>query len=490
MYHMQNFKIIKSVLVFSFLVFTEIILGQIAIGKPNLGFSSACAGKSFNTYDITFTFSPVSALNASNQFIVELSDATGGFSNPTIVFSSSTGSINSSPATLSFGFPETVYGEAYKIRIKSTAPVATSGNSASFPAYFKSHDTAFSINNLEDTAVFCSGFDYLLTIDNPGTGANISPLQDPSLTFNWYRVTGLTTSDFVAAGDSLRVSQAGTYFAETNYGSCTSKSFSNRVTVTESSSVDDITTISSSLGNPFCAINGEATVLSAVEANSYQWFLGDVEIPNATSQTYNAFNSGVYKVELKIGSCQTSATINLENQQPSSFLNVPDANLVKLGEVLTVIVTTEVVAPKFVWYLDGEVIPEAISDTYEATESGEYLVEVIQNEGCSTSNKLNFTIETSFPPAEDIPNLISPNNDKINDTWIIPKEYLKGTNTEITILNSQGKVVLQTTDYENNWPQNSIDFKEVNPVYYYIIQTGNNKIKSNKTKRGSITVIK
>ena len=85
----------------------------------------------------------------------------------------------------------------------------------------------------------------------------------------------------------------------------------------------------------------------------------------------------------------------------------------------------------------------------------------------------------------NIPNLISPNGDGINDTWVIPQAYVSGTNTEVVIMSSQGKIMLQTTDYQNNWPQNQLDFKDVNPVYYYIITTTNNK-----TRKGSITVVK
>ena len=52
---------------------------QVVIGTPNLGFSQACASASFNTYNTTFVFSPESALSASNQFTIEMSDADGDF---------------------------------------------------------------------------------------------------------------------------------------------------------------------------------------------------------------------------------------------------------------------------------------------------------------------------------------------------------------------------------------------------------------------------
>jgi hypothetical protein len=105
-----------------------------------------------------------------------------------------------------------------------------------------------------------------LTIDNPGTGSNDSPLQYPSLTFNWYKETSPTTSVFVASGETLSVNQPGTYFVRTNYGTCTSNSYSNRVTVSEATS-STTSSISSSLGNPYCSSEGPTT-LNAINGES------------------------------------------------------------------------------------------------------------------------------------------------------------------------------------------------------------------------------
>ena len=130
---------------------------QIVIGTPNLGFSQACANEFFNTYSTTFVFSPESNLNASNQFSIELSDADGDFTNATVVFTSNPGAVIVSPATLGFSLPTATAGENYRIRIKSSDPVATSSNSIAFPAYYKLQDTPFTINNLVSTGAYCAG---------------------------------------------------------------------------------------------------------------------------------------------------------------------------------------------------------------------------------------------------------------------------------------------------------------------------------------------
>lgn len=456
---------------------------QIVIGTPNLGFSQACASSSFNTYDVTFTFSPETSLGASNQFIVELSDSSGSFSNPTVVFTSNAGAVTTSPATLSFALPNTTAGEAYKLRVKSTNPVATSSNSVAFAAYYKVQDSPFSINNLISTGAYCSGSSYLLTIDNPGTGSNDSPLQYPSLTFNWYKETSPTTSVFVASGETLSVNQPGTYFVRTNYGTCTSNSYSNRVTVSEATS-STTSSISSSLGNPYCSSEGPTT-LSAINGVSYQWYKDGTAISGATGQMYSTNEAGTYSVSIDLGNCETNASIDLENSGFASSIDVSGTNVIQEGETLVATVTTDAVNPVFEWYFNETLIPSATSNSYEASALGSYKVIINQTSGCIASSEFVFILMEAFPNVANIPNLISPNGDGVNDTWVIPQDYVSGTNTEVIVLSSQGKVVLQTNDYQNNWPQNQLNFKEVNPVFYYIITT-----QDQKTRKGSITVIK
>ena len=479
---MRIFTIINTVLIV-LLSFTDSISAQIVISTPNLGFSQACASPSFNNYNVTFSFSPETGLSSNNQFIIELSDASGSFTNATTVYTSAQGVVTTSPATLSFSLPTTTAGEAYKLRIKSTAPVATSTGSVSFAAYYKIQDEPFTINNLVSTGAYCSGGSYVLSIDNPGGELNDSPLQYPSLTFNWFKETGPSTSVFISTGETLTVDQPGAYFVKTNYGTCTSDSYSNRVTVSEVTSTSSAS-ISSSLGNPYCSSDGP-TILSTINASDYQWFKDGVEISGATSQMYSTNEAGVYSVNINLGSCSTDASIDLQNTGFTSSIDVSEFNTMEQGETLIATVTTDAINPVYEWYLNNNIIVNETSNSYEATQFGNYKVVVTQTSGCQSSNEFSFTISEPYPNVPNIPNLISPNGDGINDTWVIPQAYVNGTNTEVIILSSKGEIVLKTDNYQNNWPQGQINFKEINPVYYYIIKTSDNNMK-----RGSITVVK
>jgi gliding motility-associated-like protein len=474
-------------LCFFVLLNQEQLNAQIVIGTPNLGFSQACASSTFNTYSTTFVFSPTSALNVSNQFTIEMSDADGDFSNPIVIFTSSPGSVTTSPATLNFALPESTAGENFKIRIKSSAPAATSSNSAAFAAYYKIQDSPFTINNLVSTAAYCSGGSYLLTIDNPGSGTNDSPLNYPGLTFNWFKETGPTTSVFIAESSSLTVSEEGTYFVETNYGTCTSNSFSNRVTITEVASGEANAGIASSLGNPFCPGQG-FTTLTTLAGNSYQWFKNGEIIPDATEQMYQTNESGTYAVQVNLGSCSATGSIELISELFDASINIEDTNTIEEGESLSIVLTTNAINPEFEWYLEDVLLADAIEDNFEATEFGNYKVIIRETDGCIASREFTFEIIEAidpFPDVENIPNVVSPNGDGFNDTWIIPTKYVNGTNTNVMIMTNRGKIVLQTNNYQNNWPENNLNLNNINQVFYYVITTADNE-----TKKGSITIVK
>ena len=323
-------KRIKNILFIAFLLLA-VVQGsaQITIEKPTFPFTQICANASFNNFEVTFKFSPESSFTATNQFIVEMSDASGSFSGtPLAVYTSAAGAVTTSPKMISFSVPTTIAGEKFKLRVRSTSPAVTSPESNAFAAYYKLQDSPFSINNFVSTATYCLGGSYVLTIDNPGTGLNDSPLKYASLTYKWFKETSPTTSDFVSAGPTLAVNTPGTYYVETNYGTCTSYSYSNRVTVTEST-VASIATITSSLGNPYCPSEGP-TILSANSGVSYQWSKNNVVIAGATNQTYNTNEFGVFSVAVNNGSCSTNASINLKQIDLfNSSVTVPASNFTK-----------------------------------------------------------------------------------------------------------------------------------------------------------------
>ena len=58
---------------------------------------------------------------------------------------------------------------------------------------------------------------------------------------------------------------------------------------------------------------------------------------------------------------------------------------------------------------------------------------------------------------------------------VLPTKYVSGSNAEVLIMTNQGKIVLKTNDYLNNWPEEQLNLNSVNKLYYYIIKTTNER---------------
>ena len=112
---------------------------------------------------------------------------------------------------------------------------------------------------------------------------------------------------------------------------------------------------------------------------------------------------------------------------------------------------------------------------------GNYKAKISQTTGCISSQEFSFKVTGPSAPSTVIQNIIKLSS--ANPYWNIPDAY-KNATTKVIILSSNGEKVLDVYNYQGDWPQTAIDFKNVNPVYYYVIQSDTGE------KKGSITVIK
>lgn len=454
-----------------------------SINPQVLDFDRICAGPGGNEYSATFTYS---GFPAETVFVVELS--TNNFSS---IITANTISV-SDPATnqkrILFSVPTDLPGsDTYSLRVSTTgfssSKFVSFGLKNSFPIYYRAHDRQYTINNFSGTAAFCAGGSYVLTIDpDSTTPVNDSPLKYKFLTYNWYRDNGATTLPTLvagASGPSYTVTSPGIYYVETNYGTCTSGSYSNRVTVTSAASGSSVT-IESSLGNPFCA-SGSGTVLTATSGNSYVWRKDGTVITGATTRTYSTNESGIYTVDVDFGGCKATGTIDLKSNGFDASIDVEDGYKLSEGETLNVNITTDAAAPTFEWYLNNNLISGETGSSYVVSVKGNYKVKISQVSGCTASKEFSFRINGDSGPSSVIPNIIKLSG--MNPYWNIPDEY-KNASTKVMIISSNGDMVLDVVNYQGDWPQSNIDFKNVNPVYYYVIQSDTGE------KKGSITVIK
>jgi len=456
---------------------------QTIVPQPLDGLEKLCAGNSFNEFYATFSYID---FPAGTTFVIELSDSQGSFASPIATTKLLATDVSSTSQTIKFAVPITIVGaDTYSFRVKSSLASAqpsakfknTLGNT-SFPIYFKEYEASFFINNKNDVAMLCAGGSLTLSINNdtPTVQAS-SPVNYTKIKYKWYK------DDVAIAGQSskdLVVNAPGKYYAEIDYGLCSDVNYSsNRVTVTTSGSGGGSATISSSLGNPFCA-GGSGTVLTATSGNSYLWKKDGTVISGATTRSINATESGVYTVDVDFGGCKATGSIDLKSNSFNASLDVADEFKLKDGETVNASVTTDAIGPTYEWYLNNNLISGATTNSYLVTAIGTYKVKISQASGCLASKEFTFKVKGKLD-ASVIPNIV--NLAGSNPYWNIPNEY-KNASTKVMIISSNGDMVLDVVDYQGDWPQTSIDFKNVNPVYYYVIQSDTGE------KKGSITVIK
>lgn len=446
----------------------------------------------FNRFNVPFK---ISGFAANETFIVLLSDDKGSFSNPIKPKIIDTPVDTPTDKTLTFEVPADLIGsDIYKIRVQNSTGTTISGDfkasdlSTSFPIYFLSYSGQFYINNKSNTLSFCSGGSVTLNIDNPTPLVpNTSPLQYPQLKYKWYKDGNVIPNE---NNNSLSINQEGDYYVEINYGPCTDVNTHSQIVKVSGASGAGNATITSSLGNSLCS-NSENTTLTVTAANSYVWKKDGVIIPQATNQTYQTNAVGLYTCDVDFGGCKATGTIDLQmvgTVNANGNVVAEDETVpINQGETVTVTTTTNVSSPTYQWYYNDVSISGATQSALDITLSGNYKVVI---SGCTMTFKVSYStlIDYNVPK---ISNIISPNNDGTNDTWIIPDEYTDIDNpAQVVILNSLGEIVFETNKgvnevYHNDWPQSSIDFKNFNPVFYYIITpTGGS------AKKGSITVLK
>jgi gliding motility-associated-like protein len=106
-----------------------------------------------------------------------------------------------------------------------------------------------------------------------------------------------------------------------------------------------------------------------------------------------------------------------------------------------------------------------------------YIVEVTLN-GCKGKDSVKVEVVSESLTSDEIPNVFTPNNDGIGDTWKIPGALINVSNT-LKVFNRWGSVVYEVNGYKNDWDGGEVP----DGTYYYVFDDGKTK------KTGSVTII-
>lgn len=218
-------------------------------------------------------------------------------------------------------------------------------------------------------------------------GANVA-LSAPAgaSSYQWYR-------NNVALGTAVNqnyyASSAGQYYCKVT-GTCSGNS--NVIVISVNN--NPAPTISSSTALSFCAPGYVTLTANTFTGVNYQWQFNSVDIPGATSQSYNATQAGGYRVIQTANGCSKSKTVSVKNATSvTAQIHTNDQTTLCSP---TGTVNMELVNPipgySYQWQKNGTDISNETGSTYAATSSGSYTCKVSASCGTTISNAIPVSI--------------------------------------------------------------------------------------------------
>lgn len=362
----------------------------------------ACASGSFNDYWVNFTWSPP-LVNSDNEFILELSNASGSFASPVELARDATKNTNFD-FYMQFSLPADTRGEGYKLRVRSTSPAKIGAASIAYPMYYIDVNSGLTVRQQgnadfgDGTAEVCDGNSITLEVYNL---ANAGTYQ-----YNWYR----SGTPLAGNSESITVTQAGMYNVEIDYGACSGSgnTLSNIIDVTTGASLG--IAINPPVKTDLCS--GETENLEANINNpglTYAWYKNGAVIPSSNNYQFTVDAStpgfeGDYQVEIfGPGACvERSSAVTITNAGNFTVTRNNPASVVVLpGQNATLNITTDATSPSYQWYRDGSPIAGATSSSLSVseTETGSYFARVSLSGGPCSSTSIDSEATTVVAPA-------------------------------------------------------------------------------------------
>ncbi len=129
--------------------------------------------------------------------------------------------------------------------------------------------------------------------------------------------------------------------------------------------------------------------------------------------------------------------------------------------------------------LDIIVVNPALLD-YNLNHSFTYALEACDNGIPPLCTPFALTINVNdVSDTLEIANYLSPNNDNINDRWII--RGIQFIQAEVKVFNAAGNMVFQSFDYQNDWNGTSNGQRLPPGVYIYVVRTENSEFRGTLT---------
>ena len=222
----------------------------------------------------------------------------------------------------------------------------------------------------------------------------------------------------------------------------------------------------------------DLNIISSADSIQYYWN-GNL---SDSLNIYNLSQGDFEIITLDNHNCSDTLTLNIMNTNFHDFSIGYNSLIMEAGQPIDFYEISSDSTISWLWTFGNDSSSTISNPSHTYTYYGNYNICLI------STNEFNCydtsCIEIELLPGEIIiPNIFTPNNDLINDEFII-----KGINDKfkIQIFNRWGKLVFEEENYSNNWNGTQINGKKLNSgVYYFILKNIQDKIE----KTGSFRLV-
>jgi hypothetical protein len=228
------------------------------------------------------------------------------------------------------------------------------------------------ITNLPDVTLTLSGSPVFCA----GDSCTISVPKNSSFIYHWYKNGNILPNDTL---EKITVKDSGTYLVKVSNLTCTNTS---NATVIKVLSFPDASI--NVMNNPFCA--GDSAVLTANSnpGYSYQWYRNDTLLSGKTAASLIVKASGNYNVNVSNDHCNQNGNKILVKANPLPATPLITRNQQTLSSTAAV---------SYQWFMNGVLIPGAVSQSYTPAQDAKYSVAIKDINGCANiSGEYNFKL--------------------------------------------------------------------------------------------------